>query len=97
MEGVMPCNCNSTISFISGETKRLRFTATNPKVPGFVISQASYQITQNDVVVQNGVCDISGHDLTFLLSMTTKGFYEIRLTYKVGQEMLKAMFVMRVA
>ena len=95
----MNCNCSTStpIRFISGETQALTFKASDPRISNFTIQSASYTITQKGVEIQTGDCTITGQSITALVTMDEIGFFDMVITYKIGQEVLKAMFVIQVS
>lgn len=97
------CNSKCTIRYIAGENKLLSFTASNCKLSNFTINSASYALYQydqdetTDQPVTNGNCNILGKTLSFQLQIDTPGFYNLYITYMIGQEKLIAMFLVQVS
>lgn len=80
---------SNEIRFYSGEVKEVTavvHSRTDNEI--VVINSASYElrtIPQN-LIVEEGVCEVKGNEALVLLEMNEKGIYEITVTAHVGRE-----------
>ena len=86
------------IDFYAGEEKYV-YAEIFPKKKSevVVITYADYVLKNRDgEIVDSGICEIDGRELSAFLSMQTKGSYKLVMTARVGAEKVKANTIINV-
>lgn len=77
------------VKFIKGEKKNIQFLVSSKKREPVIITDATYTLTRNNEVVDNGDCNINGSTMSVLLELMNIGSYQLEVTYMIPPETRK--------
>lgn len=79
---------NHSLSFHEGEVKYVKAKVVpQHRSETVVVMSAIYQlIATGGKVVESGICEVDGNNLSILLNTENAGSYELKITAKVGKE-----------
>lgn len=84
------------IKFLMGEIRVLKFEASYPNQPQFIINSAKYQIYHKNKLMKEGDLSVDGHYLTMTFNADQRGFFDLYLELEVGATTRKKHFIIDV-
>lgn len=79
------------ITFHEGEKREVNVIVTSKNLQDLVvITDAQYELkkTSDNTVVQKGSCEIEDNEVTIFLDLIERGVYELKITARVGREVI---------
>lgn len=78
-----------TTDFILGEKKYVWFKVTSKIEQKVVITSATWQLTDGEQILDNGVCTIEENIIKILLEPASKGVFMLQVQYEIPPEIKK--------
>ena len=75
--------------FILGEKKYIKFKATSCDGVPVVITNATFGLTKDGELVENGMCEVNGEEFMAFVEPKEKGDYILEVTYTIAPETRK--------
>ncbi len=81
-----------------GESFPQKFVITLDSDSEVRVDSGEFEVYLDDILMQSGTLaiDEDGHTVSFRFSATAPGVHEIRLTWRIGDDLWKQPFLMRV-
>lgn len=85
-----------TTRMYTGESRMIEFTVTDTRGEDFTIGEAYYTVTAGAEMVDSGLMEVDGHQLSFRLAPTKVGIHTITLKYVIGSDIMKDKYLIEV-
>lgn len=94
----MACSNSNDVSikFLLGEKRPLKFSATYPNYPDFVIDSARYEVYSKGNEISEGTMSIDVHNVTMTYEATERGFFDLYIELEIGGAIRKKHFLINV-
>lgn len=79
------------ITFNEGEKREVTATVTSKNIKeAVVIASADFELrrTDNNMIVQEGACEVIRNEATSFLDLAKRGSYELKVISRVGREVI---------
>ena len=80
----------------TGEVRMIKFQITDSRSEPFTIGEAYYKVMLGSELIDSGLMDVDGDELSFMFSPTKAGPHTIMIKYVIGNEIMKDRYILEV-
>ncbi len=83
-------------NYLVGEKKYIEFEVTSCEDEALVITDASYTLESDGIIVETGVAEVNGNEIKILLDTDEPGVFLLEVAVTIPPETIKRTCVIRV-
>ena len=83
-------------NYLVGEKKYIEFEITSCEDEAIVITDASYALQKDDIIIETGKAEVDGNEIRILLDTDEPGVFLLEVAVTIPPETIKRTCVIRV-